>query len=52
MTLKNTDGVRQEIDIPFPAISHRIKSVLALDKKKKYGLNLNTMNCMNDCVYE
>jgi hypothetical protein len=40
MTLKNTDGVRQEIDIHFPAISHRIKSVLALDKKEKVWVKL------------
>jgi hypothetical protein len=40
------DGVRQEIDIPFPAISRRIKGVLAQIKKKKYGSSWNIMNCI------
>ena len=34
------DGIRQEIDIPFPAISRRIKGVLALDKKEKVWVKL------------
>ena len=34
------DGIRKEIDIPFPAISRRIKGVLALDKKEKVWVKL------------
>jgi hypothetical protein len=34
------DGIRQEIDIPFPAISRRIKGVLALNKKEKVWVKL------------
>lgn len=34
------DGIRQEIDILFPAISRRIKGVLALDKKEKVWVKL------------
>ena len=33
-------GIRKEIDIPFPAISRRIKGVLALDKKEKVWVKL------------
>jgi len=34
------DGIRKEIDIPFPAISRRIKGVLALNKKEKVWVKL------------
>jgi len=34
------DGIRKEIDIPFPAISRRIKGVLALDKREKVWVKL------------
>ena len=41
------DGVRQEIDIPFPAISRRIKGVLALDKKEKVWVKLEYYELYN-----
>jgi len=34
------DGIRQEIDIIFPAISRKIKGVLSLDKKEKVWVKL------------